>query len=114
MDPAQFSRLMDFLNGMKPTLVELAKPNYTLTGSADWPIALILITALFCVLGFMWKDLRSTNHEALDRIVSDYKERISTLEEEVEWCQDNCCNITPKRRKGDKKHTMKDTSGTTI
>lgn len=86
MSPEQFNIFMSLLE-------RLANRSYTLTDAADWPVLIVVGTALVGLICFMWLDLRSVVKD--NKI--EAKKDIETLWNALRTCQNNGC---PNGRNG--------------
>jgi hypothetical protein len=103
----QLDKLIEILAKVADGLEHSNLSKYTITGAADWPILLFMGGILLAVIGFMWRDLRSTitdhrtdNKNALDSHTRDNKEAIDMLWNEcrsirVEMgaCKEKCWGV---------------------
>lgn len=91
MDPYQFRVLVALLE-------KLLNRQFTLTSAADWPLLVVVGTALVGLIVFMWVDLRTIvkdNRQDAMKEISDVKvhaeKEIDDLWRAMKDCQNECC-----------------------
>ena len=99
MTPEQIQQLLQALREIA------AQPkSYTLTGASDWPLLVVVGTALVALICFMWLDLRTQVRDGRGEWQRADTELETRIEKEtaliwkaIKECQDDCC---PRGKRG--------------